>query len=104
MNSYNLEVIRTLTPWLFAIGSALWVLVAFVINKVFARKSDVDALQTSHNQLQREVAELPKQKDISKIFVALETINGDIKEVKTSIDGLERMSHLLLENELKGEQ
>lgn len=97
----TLEEIRTYTPWALAILSLLWTVVLVVINKTFATKKEVSELQTRHERLAAQVRDLPSHQEISDLKLSIETLRGDIREVRPQLQALQKMSDLLIENELK---
>jgi hypothetical protein len=97
----DLDIMRAATPWAMALLSLIWAGLVLVINKTFAKRSDVDDLRNDHERLKTQVSELPDKEDIAVIKIAMEEIRGQTKEINAKLGGLEHMSRLLLENELK---
>lgn len=101
MSENTLELIRTFTPWMLALFSLLWLVVVFVFKKTYARKDDIDTLRRDHESLVQKVANLPDHEEVADLKLSIERLRGDIKEIRPKLDGLDRISNLLLENELK---
>ncbi|WP_198159511.1 DUF2730 family protein [Grimontia marina] len=51
--------------------------------------------------LQQHVEKLPDHDEISGLKLSIEKLRGDIREIRPKLEGLDRISNLLLENELK---
>ncbi|SHO58780.1 DUF2730 family protein [Vibrio quintilis] len=97
----SLEEIRTYTPWMLAGLSIIWTVVLLMINKTYATKKEVNALRSDHEQLKNKVEDLPSHDEINSLKVSIETLRGDIKEIRPQLYSLQKMSDLLIENELK---
>ncbi|MGF1775886.1 DUF2730 family protein [Vibrio nomapromontoriensis] len=108
MASNYLEVIRTYWPILATIMNLVFLLVGFVMTKTFASKKELGELKEQQSKLdgrqvllENKVEGMPTSKEVSELKVSMETLHGDIKEIRPQLKSLQRMSDLLLENELK---
>ncbi|WP_159064928.1 DUF2730 family protein [Thaumasiovibrio subtropicus] len=104
----TLELIRTWWPIVATALNILFLLACFALVKTFARKEDLQAVKEAHNHLQaqhqalsQQVENLPSQNEVSDLKLIIEKLRGDIREIRPKLDGLDRISNLLLENELK---
>ncbi|SIO94804.1 DUF2730 family protein [Vibrio spartinae] len=102
------ELIRTWWPILATALNVLFLLICFVLVKTFARKEDLQALKerqdkmaSEHDALEKRVSQLPDHDEVSDLKLSIESLRGDIREIRPKLDGLDRISNLLLENELK---
>ncbi|EEW12349.1 MULTISPECIES: DUF2730 family protein [Vibrio] len=109
MKPETLEVIRTFTPYVLSGITLGWLIVVFVLKKTYAKQEDVDAqqaeladLRSSYKRLDEIVRSLPSHDEISDLKLSIERLRGDIKEIRPKLEGLDRISGLLLENEIKG--
>jgi len=98
----TLEEIRTYTPWALAILGLLWAVLLYVINKTFATKKEVGELRTRHQRLESKVEDLPSHKEVAALQLNMEKLNGQIEGLRPQLQSLQRMSDLLIENELNG--
>ncbi|MCG9624625.1 DUF2730 domain-containing protein [Vibrio mediterranei] len=108
MESNYLEVIRTWWPIAATILNLVFLLVGFVMTKTFASKTELaeqkqanQELQNKFSLLKNQVEGLPTAKEVAELTVSMEKLHGDIKEIRPQLKSLQRMSNLLLENELK---
>lgn len=104
----TLELIRTWWPILATVLNVLFLLACFVLIKTFARKEELQSIKEAHTQLasshvalQQHVEKLPDHDEISGLKLSIEKLRGDIREIRPKLEGLDRISNLLLENELK---
>lgn len=102
------EDIRTYWPIALAVVNLVFILAAFVLHKTFATKDDTNEikqeqarLRQDFNLLESQVGQLPSATEVANLRVSMETLHGDIKEMRPQLKSLQRMSDLLLENELK---
>lgn len=95
------DLIRTWWPILAFILNGCFFLVIWALVKTFAKKEDVDELKKDHESLRQQVAKLPDHSEIADLKLTMEQLRGDIREIRPKLDGLDRISNLLLENELK---
>ena len=107
----TLEEVRTYTPWALAVISVIWTVVLVVINKTFATKTEVSKvkekqgeLERKHDELAQKVELLPKHEDFASLQLSIEKLHGDIKAIQPQLKSLQRMSDLLIENEVKGDK
>nr|WP_275661192.1 DUF2730 family protein [Vibrio mediterranei] len=108
VESNYLEVIRTWWPIAATILNLVFLLVGFVMTKTFASKTELaeqkqanQELQNKFSLLKNQVEGLPTAKEVAELTVSMEKLHGDIKEIRPQLKSLQRMSNLLLENELK---
>lgn len=104
----SVELLRAITPYILGLFTIVWGVIVFVINKTFASKKEASALRREQhrltaqfNELKDKVDELPKHKDFSSLQLSIETLRGEIKEIRPQLKSLHKMSDLLIENELK---
>lgn len=74
----------------------------------YAKKEEVEQLRRQmlehrqkQDQLESKVAELPSHNELAALRLEVSELRGDLKEIRPVLNRLERLSDLLLENELK---
>lgn len=104
----SLEEIRTYWPVMLAVINLVFILAAFVLHKTFATKDDTNEIKQKQTELRQEfnmleskVEALPSATEVANLRVSMETLHGDIKEMRPQLKSLQRMSDLLLQNELQ---
>lgn len=97
----TLEEIRTYTPWALAILSLLWAMLLLVINKTFTTKREFSELQSKHERLEARVKDLPSHRELAELQLNMEKLNGQISAIRPQLQAVQRISDLLLENEIK---
>lgn len=96
-----MEVIRTFWPIAATFLNVAFILGAFVLRKSFVSQKDFEALKRSHDQLQTQVSNLPEQEEITNLHIAIERLRGEINGIAPKLQSVEKISDLLLENEIK---
>ncbi|MDF2186162.1 MULTISPECIES: DUF2730 family protein [Grimontia] len=104
----TLELIRTWWPIMATVLNVLFLLACFALMKTFARKEELQNIKEAHSELaqrhialQQQVEKLPDHDEVSGLKLSIEKLRGDIREIRPKLEGLDRISNLLLENELK---
>lgn len=79
-----------------------------LLAKTYAKRESVDALQGElstvkqrMDYLEKAVNDLPSHQEISTLKLEMSELRGDLKSIRPELKRLDRLSDLLLENELK---
>lgn len=96
-----MEVIRTFWPITATFLNVAFILGAFVLRKSFVSQKDFEVLRRSHDQLQAKVSNLPEPGEITALHIAIEKLRGELNGITPTLKSVEKISDLLLENELK---
>lgn len=97
----KLEFLRTWWPVVVAVLNVLFFLIAWGLSRTFARKDELDTLSREQLLIKERITNLASHSDVASLKVCIERLRGDIKEINPKLEGLGRISNLLLENELK---
>lgn len=97
----KLEIIRAWWPVVAAILNVLFFLIAWGLSRTFARKDEVETVSREQILIKERVSNLASHADVASLKLSIEKLRGDIREINPKLAGLDRISNLLLENELK---
>lgn len=102
------DLIASNWPPVLAAISLTGTVVIGLLTKTYAKREEVEHLrrqmqehQQQQRQLESKVAELPSHTELSALRLEVSELRGDLKEIRPVLSRLERLSDLLLENELK---
>lgn len=102
------DVIIKNWPPIFAGLSLAGTVGLILLTKTYAKRESVDDLQSEVasvkqrlGYLEKAVDELPNHQEISALKLEMSELRGDLKSIRPELRRLDRLSGLLLENELK---
>lgn len=94
----------TIKIWWPIVATAMnftFMLAGWALHKTFVKTEDFSKLKDSHTALLTRVEALPSHGEMSELRLSIEELRGEIKAIAPALRGLEHISNLLLENELK---
>ena len=96
------DLTLTVLVWM-AIATILIVIVAtyqWVVVRHAASRAQLDALEARTNQ---RIADMPTHKDLAEIGAMVTRIGGDVRNLKTQGDAIERTLHMLVQHHINPE-
>ncbi|MDA0148841.1 DUF2730 family protein [Vibrio sp. LaRot3] len=100
----DLEVIKTITPWLLGGCSVGGSLVAWAIKRSFATKQEVEHLKQEQKLIKSQVDNLPSHDEFYELKISIEAMRGDLKAINAALQPLQHINNLRLENDLKDKE
>jgi len=90
-----------------------WKLVAFILNcifflvvwamsRTFAKKDDVTHLTERVSKIESSIIDMPGTNDFHELDKSLIEVSGKLDAVMPQLDGLKKITEILMENELRG--
>lgn len=86
----------------------IWALVMTAVNlvmillaKTYVKREEVDTLKQRVSALETVIAGMPNQKELHALQLEMSNLRGDLKALGPKLAQVQRISDLLLENELK---
>ncbi|MBA5235273.1 DUF2730 domain-containing protein [Pectobacterium aroidearum] len=76
-------------------------LVMFLLAKTYVKREEVDALKQRVSGIETAIAGMPNQKELHALQLEMSNLRGDLKALAPKLAQVQRISDLLLENELK---
>lgn len=100
----DLELVKTLTPWLLAAFSVGASLVMVAIKRSFATKKEVDELRQEQKLIRSEIERMPDSDEFHELRLSIEGMRGDLKVLNATLKPLEHIHNLRIENDLLGKE
>ncbi len=105
------EWLKDYVPVGWSILSTLGLLVMALLSKTYAKRDDLEAVKDDVVKVDKKVDELkahvdalPTQQQVSDLLVEMANMRGQMKELKATIQPVEHLAHLLLEQRLKDDK
>nr|WP_249745773.1 DUF2730 family protein [Serratia marcescens] len=76
-------------------------LVMFLLAKTYVKREEVDHLNQRMAAMENAIAGMPNQKELHALQLEMSNLRGDLKSLAPKLAQVQRISDLLLENELK---
>lgn len=76
-------------------------LVMFLLAKTYVKREEVDHLNQRMAAMENAIAGMPNQKELHALQLEMSSLRGDLKALSPKLAQVQRISDLLLENELK---
>nr|WP_211185866.1 DUF2730 family protein [Brenneria salicis] len=76
-------------------------LVMFLLAKTYAKREEMDSLTHRVSAMETVIASMPNQKELHALQLEMSNLRGDLKALAPKLAQVQRISDLLLENELK---
>ena len=90
-----IEVIVNRWPMVWAITSTVFALVMFFLTKTYAKRESVEQLTGRVDAIERQVANLPSEKDLHALQLDIAALRGDIRELGPKIARVEHITNLV---------
>ena len=94
--------------WLGKYWAMIWAglstagfVVMALLSKTYAKRDDLNDLKQRVTQVEDAVSGLPKKEDLHALALEMASLRGEISQLTPRLDGVQRLSDLLLENELQ---
>lgn len=99
-----MEWVKAYWPMLWAALTTSGMLILALLSKTYARREDLAKVEKKVDDLKAQVDNLPTQKQMTDLLVALERTNGKIESLQAKIRPVEHLAQLLLEQRLKDDK
>ncbi|MEJ6520631.1 DUF2730 family protein [Shewanella bicestrii] len=99
-----MEWVKAYWPMLWAALTTSGMLILALLSKTYARREDLAKVEKKVDDLKAHVDNLPTQKQMTDLLVALERTNGKIESLQAKIRPVEHLAQLLLEERLKNDK
>ncbi|ATA26598.1 hypothetical protein BIY26_09000 [Brenneria goodwinii] len=76
-------------------------LVMILLAKTYVKREEVDTLKSRVTAMETVIASMPNQKELHALQLEMSNLRGDLKALAPKLAQVQRISDLLLENELK---
>jgi membrane protein insertase Oxa1/YidC/SpoIIIJ len=86
---------------LWAVVTTLAMLVLALMSKTYASRDDVQALTGRVDRVEEKLDGLPTKTDLHQLALEMAGLRSELSLVIPKLDGVQRISDLLLENELQ---
>ena len=85
----------------WAMLTTVGLVIMALLSKTYAKRDDVKALESRMTRSEERLDDMPTKTDIHNLSLEISDLRGEIKELAPRLDGVQRLSDLLLENELQ---
>ncbi len=96
-----MELIAKYWTPIWSILVTLGLLLMGLMSKTYARHDAVNMLIAEIETLKSRLDETPSVAELNRLNVDIVRLSGEIKSLQPQLDSVQRLSDLLLENELK---
>ncbi|MEO3738586.1 DUF2730 family protein [Shewanella baltica] len=91
-------------PMVSTLFGIAWMVILTLLSKTYAKREDLAKVEKKVDELKAHVDNLPTQKQMTDLLIALERTNGKIESLEAKIRPVEHLAQLLLEQRLKDDK
>lgn len=95
--------------WLVKYWAPIWaaittvaIVVMALVGKTFVKRDEHTTLEQRVAAVEQTVEDLPSVDELHQLNLEISELRGDLKALQPQLQGVQRISNLLLENELNG--
>ncbi|HFV9293920.1 DUF2730 family protein [Serratia fonticola] len=76
-------------------------IVQLLLSKTYVKREEMDSVRERLSIVETAIEGMPRQKELHELQLEIRDLRGDLKELGSKLQPVQRISDLLLENELK---
>lgn len=95
------EVLAKYWAMIWALITTIGLVIMALLSKTYAKQETVVTLQQKVNSLEDVVRQLPKERELHALNIEIAGLRGELQSLVPRLDQVQKLSDLLLENELK---
>lgn len=96
--------VKTWWPIVWAGVLSLVQIIQILLSKTYAKREEVEQVKKKVSELKMQVDALPTREEITKLTLELSEARGEMKELRSQIQPVEHLAHLLLEQRLNDDK
>jgi hypothetical protein len=85
----------------WAMATTIGLVVMALLSKTYAKRDDMQRMEQRVIHIESKVDDLPTKTDLHSLALEMASLRGEISQLAPRLDGVQRLSDLLLENELQ---
>jgi predicted nucleic acid-binding Zn-ribbon protein len=86
---------------IWAVLTTIGLVIMALLSKTYAKQETVVTLQQKVNSLESSLNQLPTEKELHQLNLEISGLRGELQSLVPRLDQVQKLSDLLLENELK---
>lgn len=86
---------------IWSVLTTIGLVVMALLSKTYAKQESVITLQQKVDTLENSMSQLPTEKELHKLNLEISGLRGELRSFAPRLDQVQKLSDLLLENELK---
>lgn len=96
-----MELIAKYWAPIWALLTTAGLVIMALLTKTYAKREAVESLKSEVVRLEQRLDDLPSERELHALQLEISELRGDLREIKPELRQVNRLSDLLLENELK---
>jgi len=85
----------------WAMLTTVGLVIMALLSKTYAKRDDMQRIEQRVIHIESKVDDLPTKTDLHNLALEMSSLRGEMSQLAPRLDGVQRLSDLLLENELQ---